>query len=386
MITVFTPVYNRAYILNQLYQSLLRQTNYDFEWLIIDDGSTDNIAELVSRWIACTREFEIRFYRQPNGGKHRAINRGVQLAKGEAFLIVDSDDYLTEDAIDIVYEYWTQIKDNTRFAGVSGLRMHQNRQVIGGRPQFEEYVDATNLERAAYGLEGDKAEVYKTDILKSFPFPEFEGERFVTEAVVWNKIAYQGYRIRWFNRSIIICEYLEDGLTANEGVLYIQNPKGWAASLCGERIYQAWSKVFYLRRCFYYYEKERLYIEPEKIAELLELDDSGMNTIKEAYSLLKGRLAELCADKKVSIYAYGAWGKRLKKYLDEINIHIEYIIDRKCLDTEGIKQYDPESDLPKVDIVFVALKNGADDVIKVLKGKLNNTELIRLKEIVGEWW
>lgn len=102
MITVFTPVYNRAYIINQLYQSLLRQTNYGFEWLIIDDGSTDNIAELVSQWIADTEDFEIRLYRQPNGGKHRAINRGVQLAKGDAFLIVDSDDYLTEDAIDTV--------------------------------------------------------------------------------------------------------------------------------------------------------------------------------------------------------------------------------------------------------------------------------------------
>lgn len=386
MITIFTPVYNRAYIINQLYQSLLSQTNYDFEWLIIDDGSTDNIGELVNQWIADTEEFEIRFYRQPNGGKHRAINKGVQLANGDAFLIVDSDDYLTEDAIDIVYEYWTQIKDNTRFAGVSGLRMHQNRQVIGGRPHFDEYVDATNLERAAYGLEGDKAEVYKTDILKSFPFPEFEGERFVTEAVVWNKIAYQGYRIRWFNRSIIICEYLGDGLTANDEVLNIHNPKGWAAFLRGERVYQASSKEFYLRQCFYYYEKEHLYIEPEKIAELLELDDSGMNTIKEAYSLLKGQFMELCVDKKVGIYAYGVWGKRLKKYLDEINIHIEYIIDRKCLDTEEIKQYDPESDLPKADIVFVALKNGADDVIKALKGKLKNTELISLKEIVGEWW
>lgn len=386
MITVFTPVYNRAYIISQLYQSLLRQTNYDFEWLIIDDGSTDNIGELVSRWIADTEEFEIRFYRQPNGGKHRAINRGVQLAKGDAFLIVDSDDHLTEDAIDTVYEYWTQVQDRTEFAGISGLRMHQNGQIIGGRPGFEEYVDATNLERSAYGLEGDKAEVYKTELLKGFPFPEFEGERFVTEAVIWNKIAYQGFKIRWFNKSIIICDYLEDGLTANGGGLFVQNPKGWAASLRGERIYRVWSDAFYLRQCFYYYEKEHLCIEPDEIRKLLELSTVEMNTIKDAYSFLKEQFAELCKDKRVCIYAYGAWGKRLKKYLDETNISVEYIIDQKCPDTEGTAHYAPESILPDVDIVFVALKNGADKVIEMLKDKLKKAKLISLKEIVGEWW
>ena len=386
MITVFTPVYNRAYIINQLYQSLLRQTNYGFEWLIIDDGSTDNIAELVSQWIADTEDFEIRLYRQPNGGKHRAINRGVQLAKGDAFLIVDSDDYLTEDAIDTVNDYWTQIQDKPELAGVSGLRMHQNGQMIGGRPKFQEYIDATNLERIAYGLEGDKAEVYKTEILKEFPFPDFEGERFITEAVIWNKIAYRGYKLRWFKKSILICDYLEDGLTANGSRLLVENPRGWAAFLCGEKIYQAWNEMFYMKQCFYYYEKEHLYAEPEKIAELLELDDSEMNIIKEAYFSLNGQLAELCKDKKVCIYGYGAWGKRLKKYLDEINISVEYIIDQKRFDTEGTPQYTPESALPGVNIMFVALKNGADDVIKMLGKKLKNAEIICLKEIVEEWW
>ena len=169
MVTVFTPVYNRAYIISQLYQSLLRQTNNNFEWLIIDDGSTDNIIELVNQWISSTEKFQIKFYQQSNGGKHRAINRGVHLAQGDAFLIVDSDDYLTDDAVDTVLKYWEQIKDDRTFAGISGLRIHQNMQVIGGKPNFDEYVDATNLERTEYGLKGDKAEIYKTDILKAFP-------------------------------------------------------------------------------------------------------------------------------------------------------------------------------------------------------------------------
>lgn len=386
MITVFTPVYNRAYIINQLYQSLLRQTNFNFEWLIVDDGSTDNIAELVNQWIACTREFEIRFYYQPNGGKHRAINRGVQLAQGDAFMIVDSDDYLTDDAIETVLKYWEQIKDNAEFAGISGLRMHRNMLVIGGKPCFDEYVDVTNLERANYGLKGDKAEVYKTSILKDFPFPEFEGEKFVTENVIWNKIAYQGLKLRWFNKGIIICEYLEDGLTACGKKLFILNPKGWAAFLCKERIYRKWSERFYLRQCFNYYEVEHLCLSNSEMEELLEIGSNDMDAIEKEYFRLKTQLAELCKDKTVCIYGYGTWGKHLKRYLDEMCICIEYIIDQKCLETGGIVRYDPKSDLPEVDVVFVALKNEVDDVIVLLKNKLKESRIVKLIEIVGDWW
>jgi glycosyltransferase involved in cell wall biosynthesis len=386
MVTVFTPVYNRAYIIHQLYQSLLRQTVYDFEWLIVDDGSTDNIEELVSGWIACTRKFTIRFYRQLNGGKHRAVNRGVCLAKGDAFLIVDSDDYLTDDAISTVAKYWGQIKDNPKFAGIAGLRMHEDMQVIGGKPYFDEYVDATNLDRGKHGLEGDKAEVYKTDVLKAFPFPEFEGEQFVTEAVVWNKIAYCGYEIRWFNKGIMICDYLGDGLTAKGASLFVQNPKGWAEYLRSERIYRAWSDHFYRWQCYQYYEAEHLCMGTDDMMELLGLDAKEMREIESSYLDLIQRIAELCRDKRICIYGYGAWGKRLKRHLDERNIPIEYIIDQQCTDTGGIARYTPEGVLPEVDIVLVALKKGADEVISILKGKLERSRMVKMQEIVGEWW
>lgn len=386
MVTVFTPIYNRAYIVSQLYQSLLRQTNFDFEWLIIDDGSTDNIAELADQWLKCTKEFEVRFYQQPNGGKHRAINKGVQLAKGDAFLIVDSDDYLMDDAIDTVLNYWSQIKNSTEFAGVSGLRMYPNMQIIGGRPQFDEYVDATNLERTEYGLDGDKAEVYKTDILKKFPFPEFRGETFVTESVVWNELAYQGYKIRWFNKGIVVCEYLEDGLTANSSSFFIQNPRGWAISLSKERIYRGWSENFYFKQCYKYYAEEHFDIKNDEMRELLKIDNEWIRKLEKIDFELKKQFEELCRDKTVSIYAYGVWGKRLKRYLDELNICIEYIVDRKCLDTGKIARYDLKSDLPPVDIVFVALKRGIDDVVPILTDKLKNSKIVILKEIVEGWW
>ena len=199
MITIFTPVYNRADVLEKLYQSLLRQSDYDFEWLIIDDGSTDSVKKVVQHWIVSEEvRFPIRFYQQENAGKHRAVNRGTQLAQGNAFFIVDSDDYLTDDAVEMVEKWWKDVADDDNYAGVAGLKGDRNGDVIGRIPLFDLYVDATNLERAKYGLLGDKAEVYKTSVLRKNPFPEFEGENFLTEAVVWDRIAYNHLKIRWF--------------------------------------------------------------------------------------------------------------------------------------------------------------------------------------------
>ena len=161
MITIFTPVYNRAYIIENLYVSLLRQTCYAFEWLIVDDGSTDDVISLVERWRKNTQEFQIRIYRQENRGKHSAINYGVKLAEYEAFFIVDSDDYLEDDAVETVLEYWSGIHSDCQFAGISGLSRNKHGKMIGGTPCFREYIDATNLEREKFGLEGDKAEVIK---------------------------------------------------------------------------------------------------------------------------------------------------------------------------------------------------------------------------------
>ena len=97
-ITVFTPSFNRAHLLSRLYDSLLKQTTNDFEWLIVDDGSTDDTETKVEEFIN-KGELPIRYYKQQNGGKHRAINTGVQLASGELFFIVDSDDGLVHDCI-----------------------------------------------------------------------------------------------------------------------------------------------------------------------------------------------------------------------------------------------------------------------------------------------
>lgn len=230
MITVFTPTYNRHDTLCTLYESLLRQSIYDFEWLIVDDGSTDNTKELIESFIASSNPFKIRYMHQENGGKHRAINTGVKYARGSLFFIVDSDDYLIDTAIEKILSWTKELSPDQQWAGVSGSKGISTTVRIGGALKGIQFIDAKNIERKKYNLTGDRAEVYYTHILKEYPFPVFENEKFITEEVVWNRIALDGYQVRWFNEIIYICEYREDGLT-NDKMKFERNPLGtleWA--------------------------------------------------------------------------------------------------------------------------------------------------------------
>lgn len=223
MITVFTPVYNRAYIISQLYESLCRQTSGDFEWLIVDDGSTDDIATLIEGFIA-ENKITIRYCSQTNGGKHRAINRGLKEAKGNLFFIVDSDDYLTDDAIEWIKKTSEEIMPDETFAGLSGTRIYPDGHKIGGDDDFGT-IDANAIDiRTKYSVRGDLAEVFKTDILRKYPFPEFADEKFCPEALVWFRIA-RDYKLRYVNNGIYVCQYLSDGLTANIARLRRNSPK-----------------------------------------------------------------------------------------------------------------------------------------------------------------
>lgn len=215
MITVLTPAYNRAYILNNLYKSLCLQNDMDFEWVIVDDGSSDNTESIVKDWIRENTLFTIRYFKQENGGKHRALNKGISLSLGDYIFIVDSDDYLTSDAISFINAHISEIDDD-KYAGIAGLRGWIGKDgTIGNLPENDKYIDAKNSERNKLGLQEDKAEVYKRSVLLSHPFPEYEGENFIWEGSVWDRLALEGYVIRWYNHVIYRCKYLEDGLTNN---------------------------------------------------------------------------------------------------------------------------------------------------------------------------
>ena len=228
MITVFTPLYNRKDLLPRLYESLTQQTNFDFEWLICDDCSQDGSYELAKEMEQKETRFSIRVLRaERNGGKHRAVNIGAAQAKGFMFYIVDSDDALPPDAIDKIFLWEKTIRGKDSFAGLGFLKADLSSKLVGTTFP-ERYCDCTSLERDAHHISGDKAEVIYTEIFKRYPFPEFEGERYVTPAVVWNQIAHDGLKIRWINEIAYLCEYQPDGLTANWFKNLANNPEGYA--------------------------------------------------------------------------------------------------------------------------------------------------------------
>lgn len=228
-ITVFTPTYNRGYIIENLYRSLQQQSFMNFEWLVVDDGSNDNTEELFKKWCTEKNRFEIKYYKKENGGKHRAINYGLSQAEGEWIFIVDSDDSITFNAIEQIYK-WINSLDCENIVAVSGLRGKDSYIPMGGTLGFGDryYIDINNLERDKLNLNYDMAEVYKIDVLKRYPFPEYDGEKFITEGVVWDKIAHDGYKIRFFNEIIYICDYLDDGLTKQGREIFVNNPKGYS--------------------------------------------------------------------------------------------------------------------------------------------------------------
>lgn len=211
MLTILTPAYNRGYIINRAYESLLKQKDKDFEWLVIDDGSSDNTEEIIEDFIK-ENKINIRYYKKQNGGKHTAVNYGVKKAKGDYTLILDSDDYLTVDAISKIKKYCKKYKNNISICGFSFLKIHENGTLTGKAYQEKEIISDHISFRYNKGLSGDMAEVYKTSILKKYPFPVFKNERFLSEAIVWNKIAFD-YKTVYINEPIYVCEYLDDGLS-----------------------------------------------------------------------------------------------------------------------------------------------------------------------------
>lgn len=213
-VTILTPTYNRAYTLPRLYESLLRQSDKRFCWVIVDDGSRDDTKTVVNDFMS--DNFSIRYIYKENGGKHTAINWGMQYINTEYTFIVDSDDYLCEDAIGLINKWAKEMVGIAGFAGFAGVRISDKKgcHTIGEFPKKYDYIDCLNSERKRNKLMGDKAEVYKTELLKKNPFPEYKDEKFMPENVIWNRFSLMGLKVRWHKEGITICEYLDDGLTA----------------------------------------------------------------------------------------------------------------------------------------------------------------------------
>lgn len=225
MVTVFTPSYNRADYLPSAFESLKLQTCHDFEWVIVDDGSTDATESVVREMVESADEnlFEIRYFKKENGGKHTAINLGVEQAHGDFFLILDSDDTLASNAIATIIDKGATAGDTPDIGGVCFYMAHHDGCVIGN-PVIDGIVTDSIDMRYRRGITGDMLEVFHTKVLREFPFPVFANERFCPEALVWNRIA-QKYKLRLFKDVLYYRDYIEGGLTDRTFQVRKNSPK-----------------------------------------------------------------------------------------------------------------------------------------------------------------
>ena len=224
--TIFTPTYNRKMLLNKLYKSLQNQTYKDFEWIIVDDGSTDDTGEIVKEFLK-EEKIDIQYYYKENGGKQRAYNFGVEKAKGELFICLDSDDEYIPKGLEIIEKYWKKYEGDREIVGMGYLSMYPDGEIIGTAFPLNEMVETQFNIYNKYKVKGDKGLMFRTEIIKEYPFPVYEGEKFITEAVVYNRIS-EKHKMLYINEKIEIKEYQENGLTSGYNSLLLRNPKGQA--------------------------------------------------------------------------------------------------------------------------------------------------------------
>ena len=224
--TVFTPTFNRKELLEKLYKSLQKQTYTDFEWLIVDDGSTDGTGEKVKEFLEESK-LDIKYFYKENGGKQRAYNFATDKANGELFICLDSDDEYVENGFETILKYWEKYEKNREIAGMGYLSMYPDGEIIGSSFPEKEMISTQFDIYNKYGVKGDKGLMFRTEIIKKYKFPIFDDEKFITEAVVYNRIC-EKYKMVYVNEKIEIKEYQEDGLTAKYNNLLLRNPKGQA--------------------------------------------------------------------------------------------------------------------------------------------------------------
>lgn len=224
-LTIFTPAYNRAHTLGRTYESLLRQTCGDFEWLIVDDGSKDSTKELVEGWMQ-EGKISIRYIYQENQGMHGAHNTAYRNIDTELNTCIDSDDYMPDDAVETIVNFW-KANGSDKYAGIIGLDCTENGNIIG--TSFPKEMKETTLSGFyAKGGKGDKKLVYRTEIIKQYPeYPIFEGEKYVGLAYKYMLID-QDYSLLTLNKSLVVVEYQQDGSSMNMYRQYWNNPKGFA--------------------------------------------------------------------------------------------------------------------------------------------------------------
>lgn len=226
MFNIVTPTFNRANLLPRLYISLVNQIYKEFVWVVVDDGSSDNTEQIINGFIE-EDLIKIKYFKINNNGKHNAINFGIDFCDEKYSFIVDSDDWLPKDSLDFIRSkllFLEKREDFKSICGLVGLRAYSNNEIIGTALNQEKLMTYLDY-RYTYEVKGDKAEVFKTELLKKNKFPSFEGEKFCAESIIWNKLALN-YKMFFLNKITYYCEYQTDGLTSKNIKLRRDNIRG----------------------------------------------------------------------------------------------------------------------------------------------------------------
>lgn len=273
-LTIFTPTYNRAHTLVRTYQSLCQQTCKNFEWLIIDDGSTDNTKEIVEQWIA-EADFTIRYIHQENQGMHGAHNTAYKNIRTELNTCIDSDDYMPNDAVELIVTFWKNHKSE-KYAGFVGLDCREDGSIIG--TEFPQDLQETTLMGYyASGGKGDKKLVYRTEVINQYPeYPLFKGERYVGLAYKYMLID-QDYKLLTLNKPLVVVEYQPDGSSNSMYCQYWNNPRGFAFYRKTEMVVSPTFKrrvlscIHYVSSCIICKDKKIIKNSPKKLLAILSI-------------------------------------------------------------------------------------------------------------------
>lgn len=226
LITIFIPTYNRADTLPRALQSIAVQQDQDLEVVIVDDGSSDNTADIVRQWQDSV-PFTVKYIHQENQGKSGAHNTMLQHATGELTVLLDSDDLLTDHALRSLREYWEKVREIPDCAGVEALCADlNNRETLGTAYPRDEMLGNYLEMRHRYPIKGDKLNAVRTSVLRQFPFPRFPGEKHIPPSTVWSRIAHQ-YRFLHINKVLKLVEYQADGISQGWKDKKSRNPCGY---------------------------------------------------------------------------------------------------------------------------------------------------------------
>ena len=274
ILTVFTPAYNRAHTLPRTYESLCNQTNKNFIWMIVDDGSIDNTKELVNEWQSVNNGFEIQYFYKTNGGMHTAHNLAYQKIQTELNVCIDSDDMMPVDAIEKIIEFWDK-KGSKDVAGIVALDADMNGKILGTELPKEITQTTTTKLYGKLGVTGDKKFIYRTDVINSVPaYPEFDGEKLVPLGYKYNLVAHK-YEMLLLSEIVCLVDYQTDGSTNTIFRQYLQSPRGFMASnavsmQCSENFVDRMkSVVHYIAECRIAKDKKWFKNSPRKFITIL---------------------------------------------------------------------------------------------------------------------